>query len=80
MREATTFEEEEGLTASDEPKELTGLSRLDFGYVQPWHDLTSLSRRGGIPSLNVRGKESGKWQGGRVTRLDNEHRIDPRRQ
>ncbi|PKI55404.1 hypothetical protein CRG98_024177 [Punica granatum] len=33
-------------------------------------NLTSLSHRGVLPSLDVRGKESGKWQEGRVTRLD----------
>ncbi|PKI69500.1 hypothetical protein CRG98_010103 [Punica granatum] len=31
--------------------------------------LTSLSRRGVLPSLGVRGKESGKWREGRVTLL-----------
>ncbi|OWM63461.1 hypothetical protein CDL15_Pgr020662 [Punica granatum] len=33
-------------------------------------NLTSLSRRGALPSLDVRGKESGKQREGRVTRLD----------
>ncbi|PKI63922.1 hypothetical protein CRG98_015703 [Punica granatum] len=33
-------------------------------------NLTSLSRRGVLPSLDVRGKEWGKWQEGRVTRRD----------
>ncbi|PKH86501.1 hypothetical protein CRG98_049982 [Punica granatum] len=33
-------------------------------------NLTSLSRRGVLPSLDVPGEESGKWQEGRVTRRD----------
>ncbi|PKI60421.1 hypothetical protein CRG98_019185 [Punica granatum] len=33
-------------------------------------NLTSLSRRGVLSSLDVRGKESGKWQEGWETQLD----------
>ncbi|OWM75348.1 hypothetical protein CDL15_Pgr021064 [Punica granatum] len=41
-------------------------------------NLTSLSRRGVLPSLDVRGKESGKWQEGRVTWLDTKGSRYPR--
>ncbi|PKI36511.1 hypothetical protein CRG98_043097 [Punica granatum] len=65
--EPTYFGKREATLTSGEPRELTG-PPLGLSRGFPWSNrgqdeiLTSLSRRGVLPSLDVRGKESGKWE------------------